>query len=99
MLINTIPEASRTTSHFRASNCGVPPARASASSTCSCEELKARAPAGVKYRRPDLRHVDRLLEKMLTFQTGVNKPGEAQQTLSVELPGSGRMSIPFPGDG
>lgn len=42
------------------------------------------------YRRPDLRIVDRLLvEKMLTFQTEVNKLGEVQQTLTIELPSAG----------
>lgn len=38
------------------------------------------------YRRPDLRHVDQLLEKLFTFETETNRIGEVKETLTFSLP-------------
>ena len=38
------------------------------------------------YRRPDLRHLRQILEKMLTFQVEVNLLDEIPQTMTVGLP-------------
>ena len=43
-------------------------------------------PAKPLYRRPDLRQVNQLLEKMFTFETEINKIGEIKETLEFSIP-------------
>jgi len=46
----------------------------------------SKLPVKPLYRRPDLRQVDQLLEKMFSFETEANKIGEIKETLNFSMP-------------
>ncbi len=55
----------------------------------------ADLPAKPVYRRPDLRHVDRQPEKLLTFETEVNKIGALKETIEFSMPINGDVPREF----
>lgn len=48
-------------------------------------------PAKSLYRRPDLRQVNQLIEKLFTFQTEINKNEEVKATLTFSMPINGQQ--------
>lgn len=43
-------------------------------------------PTKPMYRRPDLRHINQLIEKLFTFETETNRIGEVKETLTFSIP-------------